>query len=490
MAAPTKQATRQSALDTMVRRADSGEDGLARSLGPFQLTAIGVAAVVGAGIFVVTGQAAADHAGPAVAISFVIAGFAAALSALCYAELASMIPLAGSTYSYAYAALGIVTAWIIGWDLLLEYLFGVATVASAWSGYFVNLLDQAGIHLPHALVNPPVAPQDGTAGLINVPAMILLAGAAGLLILGVRESARVTTGLVGVKVGVLILFIAVGFFYIKGANYEPFVPPNTGHFGAFGVSGIVAAAGLTFYSFIGFDAVCTAAQEARDPRRTVPLGVLGCLGVATGLYVLVGIVMVGLVPFHTLDTPDPLSTAVEGASIGGLGSVIDIGATIGLGASVLALFYGQTRILMRMAQDGMLPHLFSKVDGERKTPRWSTIICGAVAMAMAGSLPVDILVQLISIGTLLAFVIVSSAVLVLRHTRPDLERPFRVPWSPFLPILAIVTALGVMATLSLTTWLRLVVWLVIGLTIFFTYSRSRATRIADERAAEASGHAG
>lgn len=300
---------------------------------------------------------------------------------------------------------------------------------------------------------------------------------------GAKETGVATTLLVGVKITTILLFVIIGAFAVTGSNYEPFVPPNTGDFRSFGWTGVFAAAAIVFYSFISFDAVCTAAQEAKNPRRTVPIGVLGSLGIATVLYVIVGVVLVGLVPYYTLNVSNPLSAALEGAGISWLATVVDVGATIGLAASVMALLYSQTRILMRMSEDGMLPKLFRKVDAVRRTPGPNTVICGIACIIMTGFLPLSILTKLISIGTLLAFIIVSASVLVLRRTRPDLNRPFKVPFGPVIPILAIVVSLAIMATLELDTWLRLIVWLLVGLVVYFGYSKRGAERVIMERAA-------
>ena len=475
----------QSAIDATIMEADANESGLRRSIGTVSLIAMGVAAVVGAGIFVVTGEAAATRAGPAVVIAFSIAGVVAGFSALSYAELAGMIPLAGSTYSYAYAALGIFVAWVIGWDLLVEYLFGAANVASGWSAYFANLLEQVGIPLPQELLAAPVGgTADAPAGWINLPAMLLVLLITFLLVSGAKESARATTFLVLIKVGTLLLFIAVGATAISGDNYEPFVPENQGQFGEFGWSGVLSASGLVFYGFISFDVVCTAAQEAKNPRRTVPIGILGSLGIATALYVMVGAVLVGLVSYTLLNEGNALSLALDAVNLGWVGDIVDVGAVIGLGASVLALLYGQTRILMRMSQDRMLPGVFGRVSGKTGTPVKSILLCGVAAAVMAGVLPSSILVELVSIGTLLAFIIVAIAVIVLRRTRPDLKRNFKVPGGYTIPILAIISSLLIMATLPLSTWLRLFAWLAIGMIIFFCYSRSRAGALMDERVAE------
>lgn len=470
-------------LDVIIAEADANTDGLSRTIGPINLTSIGVAAVVGAGIFVVTGHAAATKAGPAVIISFIIAGIAAALSAICYAELAAMIPLSGSTYSYAYAGLGTFVAWIIGWDLIVEYLFGAANVANGWSGYFVNLLSNIGINIPEAWTAAPVGGEVPGA-IMNLPAMVLVGLLTWLLLTGSRQSSTATTIFVGIKLITLAVFVVAGLTAINFSNFVPFVPANTGTFGEFGWSGVLVAAGTVFYSFISFDAVCTAAQEAKNPRRTVPIGVLGSLIIATILYVVIGFVLIGLVSYQLLDVSDPLSVAVEAAGMKWVSTVIDIGATIGLGASVLALLFAQTRILMRMSEDAMLPPLFRYVSPKHHTPTWTTISCGVAAIVMAGMLPLSILTELISIGTLLAFVIVSAAVIVLRKTRPDLPRPFKVPGGPTVPILAIVVSLAIMLTLPWETWLRLAVWLVLGLVVYFAYSRKRSKALVENRIAE------
>lgn len=324
------------------------------ALGPFSLTALGVASVVGAGIFVTTGAASAEYAGPAVIFSFLLAGLAAAVTALCYAELAAMVPAAGSTYSYAYAVFGSFLAWFIGWDLLLEYLFAASTVAVGWSGYFVSLMGQAGIHIPDALANPPFGDDPG---VINLPAVAIVWLTCGLLYLGTKESARATNAMVALKIGVLILFIGFGAFAIHTSNWDPFVPANEGAFGEFGLSGILRAAGIVFFSYVGFDAVSTAAAEARNPQRTIPIGLMATVAVSTVLYVAIGLVMTGMVPYEKLNVADPLALAVRdsSASLEWLETCVSLAAVIGLAATVMVTFYGQTRIFMRMASDAMLP---------------------------------------------------------------------------------------------------------------------------------------
>ena len=439
-------------------------------MGTFSLTTLGIASVVGAGIFVTTGEAAADFSGPAVVISFVLSGIAAGLTAVCYAELAAMIPIAGSTYSYAYAAFGTFLAWFIGWDLLLEYLFAASTVAVGWAGYFDSLVGSLGIHIPHDLVNPPFGDD---AGVLNVPAIAIVAGSTALLFIGMRQSARTNNAMVTLKMAILVLFVIVGAAYVMPDNWEPFVPKNTGDFGDFGWSGVVRGAGVVFFAYVGFDAVSTAAAEARNPQKTIPRGLLLTVIISTILYVSIGLVLTGLVHYQTLDVADPISKAIEGAHIGAswLDNAVDIAAVVGLASTVLVTFYGQTRILMRMSSDGMLPPVFGRVSARHKTPTFTTIICGIAGAIVAGLVPINVLGQLVSIGTLMAFLIVCAGVLVLRRTNPDLERPFRVKRVEIVAPLGILSALALMITLPADTWIRLVVWMAIGMTIYFLYAK-------------------
>ena len=454
-------------------RLDSG------AVGTFSLTTLGIASVVGAGIFVTTGEAAADFSGPAVVISFMLSGIAAGLTAVCYAELAAMVPIAGSTYSYAYAAFGTFIAWFIGWDLLLEYLFAASTVAVGWAGYFDSLVGSLGIHIPHDLVNPPFGDD---AGVLNVPAIAIVAGSTALLFIGMRQSARTNDAMVTLKMAILVLFVIVGAAYVVPDNWEPFVPKNTGDFGDFGWSGVVRGAGVVFFAYVGFDAVSTAAAEARNPQKTIPRGLLLTVIISTILYVSIGLVLTGLVHYQTLDVADPISKAIEGAHIGAswLDNAVDIAAVVGLASTVLVTFYGQTRILMRMSSDGMLPPVFGRVSARHKTPTFTTIICGIAGAIVAGLVPINVLGQLVSIGTLMAFLIVCAGVLVLRRTHPDLERPFRVKRVEIVAPLGILSALALMLTLPADTWIRLVVWLAIGMSIYFLYAR----RHTEERFAE------
>ncbi len=477
--------TRLDAILTQARKDRGRLD--AGAVGLFSLTTLGIASVVGAGIFVTTGEAAAEFAGPSVAISFVLAGIAAALTAVCYAELAAMIPIAGSTYSYAYAAFGTFMAWFIGWDLLLEYLFAASTVAVGWAGYFESFLGSIGIGFPHALANPPFGDDPGA---VNLLAMLIVGLATALLVMGTRQSARTNNAMVTLKMAILVVFVIVGAAYVAPANWEPFVPPNEGDFGEYGLSGIVRGAGIVFFAYVGFDAVSTAAAEARDPQRTVPRGLLLTVLISTVLYVAIGLVLTGLVPYRTLDVADPISKAIEAAGPGvtWLDNAIDVAAVVGLASTVLVTFYGQTRILMRMSSDGMLPPLFSRLSARFRTPVFTTIVCGVAGAIVAGLVPIEVLGQLVSIGTLMAFLLVCAGVLVLRRTHPHVERPFRVKRVGLVAPLGILSALALMAMLPVDTWIRLLVWLAIGMTIFFLYARRHteerfAALVSGERAA-------
>jgi basic amino acid/polyamine antiporter, APA family len=374
-------------------------------------------------------------------------------------------------------------AWFIGWDLLLEYLFAASTVAVGWAGYAVSFLDSLGIHVPHDLASPPFG---SGSGIINLPAVLVVAGTTALLVVGTRQSAGVNNAIVALKLVVLVLFVAVGAFAIDGSNWTPFVPANDGDFGDFGASGIIRGAGVVFFAYVGFDAVSTAAGEARNPQRTVPVGLLATVLISTVLYVAIGLVLTGIVPYTHLDVADPLSEAVkaEGRGADWLDEALGVAAVVGLFSTVLVTFYGQTRILMRMSADGMLPGIFNRVDRRFKTPAFTTIVCGVAGGAVAALVPIDVLGELVSIGTLLAFTLVCAGVVVLRRTHPDVERPFRVPHVNVVAGLGLVSALGLMALLPIDTWIRLGIWLLIGLTIFFTYARShtreRFAALADE----------
>ncbi len=486
-----------------------GEDSLKRVLGAWNLTFLGIGAIIGAGIFVLTGTAAAQYAGPAIVLSFIVAGLGCLFAGLCYAEFAALIPIAGSAYTYAYATLGEFVAWIIGWDLILEYLFGAATVAVGWAGYFTAFMNEIGIHLPlawsqapldvigsHTLVrsvlcidpatNQAVTLAAGQAcdtskyllqhGMLNLPAMILIGLMTTLLVVGIKESATFNNVIVFLKVSIVLLVIGFGFMYVKTGNWHPFIPKNTGHFGDFGWSGIVRGAAVVFFAYIGFDAVSTAAQEAKNPQRDMPIGILASLLVCTILYILMALVMTGLAHYTTLNVPHPVYVAIAAAGqpLLWLGVFVNVGAILGLASVVLVMLMGQPRIFFSMARDGLLPAVFGKVHHRFHTPYITTILTGSVAAVVAGLFPIGLLGELVSIGTLMAFVIVCGGVIALRIKRPDLERPFKTPFVPLVPILGIFTCLFMMAFLPADTWIRLIVWMVLGLVIYFAYSKSHS----------------
>ena len=470
--------------------AEAGSGTLKRELGPLALVTLGIGAVIGAGIFVLSGEVASQHAGPALTLSIVLAGVACVFAGLCYAELASMIPVAGSAYTYAYATLGELVAWIIGWDLVLEYSLSSSTVAVGWSGYFVTLLGEMGIKFPARLGGAPgthVCLPDGThvTALINLPAILICLALTGLLVLGIRESARVNTTIVIIKLVVLTLFIAVGVHYVNTANLHPFIPPNTGTFGSFGWSGIVRGAGIIFFAYIGFDAVSTASQEAKNPGRDIPIGILVSLAICTLLYIAVGLVMTGLIPYPRLNVASPLALAVETTGVKWLPPIVNIGAICGIASVILVNMLAQSRIFYSMSRDGLLPPLFARLHPRFRTPHVTTTITGLVVAIASGLFPISVLGQLVSMGTLLAFAIVCTGVLILRKTEPNLSRPFRTPGAPWVPIVGTLICLYLMSGLPLATWIRLFVWLAIGLTIYFGYGRFRAATLRNEPMADA-----
>ena len=458
-----------------------------RVLGPVDLTLLGIGAIIGTGIFVLTGQAAAAHAGPAVVLSMLVAGVASGLAALCYAEFASSVPVAGSAYTYGYATLGELVAWIIGWDLVLEYALGAATVAVGWSGYIVSFLADVGIQVPPLISAAPgtaVVLADGSTvtALFNLPAMLISAAATVLLVIGIQESARVNAVIVVIKVGVVLLIIGLGGMFVSAENWTPFIPANTGEFGEYGWSGILRGAGVIFFAYIGFDAVSTAAQEAKNPQRDMPWGIIGSLLICTVLYVLVSGVMVGLVPYQQLGVPAPMALAVDAARVQATGSawesilgmmplVVKLGAIMGLSSTIIVQMMAQPRVFLAMGRDGLLPAWASAIHPRFRTPHITTILTGVIVMLASGFTSIGTLGELVSIGTLFAFVIVSVGVIVLRRTRPDLPRPFKTPFVPALPIASALVSFALMMALPWSTWERLIIWMAIGLAIYFFYGR-------------------
>ncbi|MCX6539664.1 MAG: amino acid permease [Acidobacteria bacterium] len=482
--------------------AETGEHSLKRVLGPVNLITLGIGAIIGTGIFVLTGQAAAQYAGPAIVLSMVLAGVASALAGLCYAEFASSVPIAGSAYTYGYATLGEFVAWIIGWDLILEYALGAATVAVGWSGYVVSFLHDFGIQFPAALSAAPgtvVTLVDGSSvtAVFNLPAVLITVVVTMLLIVGIQESANVNSVIVIVKVAVVLLVIIAGAAFVNRANWTPFIPPNTGEFGYFGWSGIARGAGVIFFAYIGFDAVSTAAQEAKNPQRDMPIGILGSLVICTVLYLAVSLVMVGLVPYTQLGVPAPMAVAIDAARVQAQGTawagfvgmlpfLVKLGAIAGLSSVMVVMMLGQPRIFYSMAKDGLLPAWAKKIHPRFRTPHITTIVTGVAVALAAGFTKISILGELVSVGTLLAFVIVSLGIIFLRKNRPDVKAPFRTPLVPLVPILSALVSLALMASLPLPTWERLIIWMAIGIAIYFGYGR-RHSELRKRLAAGAKG---
>jgi APA family basic amino acid/polyamine antiporter len=511
----TRQLFAKKSLADLRAEAANEEHGLKRALGPLNLTTLGIGAIIGAGIFVLTGNAAAQYAGPAIVLSFVLAGIGCVFAGLCYAEMAAMIPIAGSAYTYSYATMGEFFAWIIGWDLILEYSLGAATVAIGWSGYFVSFLRDFGIIVPPELtaawgtklievpgqgwtmlttelasrlqnqgIDPTTLPQ--VTALVNLPAMLVIALVTILLVIGIKESANVNSAVVVVKVSILLVFVVAGLAYLLQhadvwrENWKEFIPPNKGEFGSFGWSGILRGAGVIFFAYIGFDAVSTAAQEAKNPQRDMPIGILGSLAICTIIYILVSGVLTGIVHYSRLLVPDPVAVGIDATGFTWLAPIVKIGAVGGLFSVILVMLLGQPRIFWTMARDGLLPAGFARVHPRFKTPYITTIITGIAVAIAAGISPIHVVGELVSIGTLLAFVLVCSGVLVLRYTQPEAPRPFRAPGVPLTPILGVVVCLAQMLGLPKPTWERLIIWMAIGLVIYFGYGmrRSRLAPVA------------
>jgi len=484
---------------------ETGEHSLRRALGPTNLITLGIGAIIGTGIFVLTGTATALHAGPAIVLSFVLAGIGCVFAGLCYAEFASMIPVAGSAYTYGYATLGEIFAWIIGWDLVLEYAFGAATVASGWSGYFISLLGDFHITLPPAIagthwdefvyynnhwenlgrIGPKLkvlaidpATLQHAHGVFNLLGFLAIVFCTLVLVVGIKESANFNSAIVIIKVAVLLVFIAIGVRYLlqhphlMAVNWHPFIPPSSG--GEFGWAGISHGAAIIFFAYIGFDAVSTAAQEAKNPAKDMPIGILGSLVICTILYILTAGVLTGLVNYKTLNVPDPLAIGIDatGNTWGSL--LVKIGALMGLTSTIVVMLLGQSRVFFSMSRDGLLPSLFKAIHPRFRTPWISTLTVGFCVAVLAASLPINVLGEMVNIGTLLAFVIVCAGVWVIRRRNPGLPRPFKTPWVPFVPIMGIVISFYLMCNLTGLTWIRLAVWLVIGMAIYFGYGRSHS----------------
>lgn len=452
-----------------------GSNGLRRNLTATNLVTLGIGAIVGTGIFVITGQAAAAYAGPALTISFVISALGCVMAGLCYAEFAAMIPVAGSVYSYSYTTMGEILAWFIGWILILEYLFACSSVAVGWSGYMMSLLTDWGINLPsqlsYATFDHVAEGWIWTGSIINFPAVFIVAIVSAFLIGGIKQSALINNIIVVIKVSVILLFIGFGIAYIDLGNWQPYIPENTGSFGEYGWSGILRGAGVVFYAYLGFDALSTAAQEARNPQKDMPRGILISLLICTLLYVAVTAVLTGIVNYKELDVPAPIALAIDsaGSGLAWLSPFIKLGAVAGLSSVILVMMLGQSRIYYAISKDGLLPKVFSKVNDKHGVPHNATIFASIVTGLIAGLFPLHVLSELVSIGTLMAFAIVCISILILRKTQPDLKRPFRTPLVPFVPLLGAAICIAQMVALPWSTWVRLIGWTVIGFIIYFAY---------------------
>lgn len=456
-------------VEQLLAEKEEGTHRLKKILGPFDLTALGLGAIIGMGVFVLTGVAAALYAGPGVIFSFVVAGLASGLAALVYAELAAAVPVAGSAYTFAYATFGEFTAWLVGWNLVLEYVVAAGAVSIGWSGYFVSLLQSAGINIPPHLTSSPFA-----GGVVNLPAMIIAILVTTLIISGTQHSAVANKLIVALKVGVLLLFIILGARHVDPGNWVPFLP--------FGIPGIFHGAAIIFFAFIGFDAVSTAAEEVKNPRRDLPVGIIASLALATLLYVSVAVVLTGMVRYPLLNNPSPMAYALLSAGLRWGSALTAVGALAGLTSVMLVTMYGQSRIFFAMSRDGLLPPIFSWVHPRLKTPVPDSLFIGAVVTVIGALLPIQIVAELANIGTLTAFMAVSGGHLILRRTRPDLPRPFKVPASPWIPLASLGASLYLAFNLPPLTWLRMLIWVALGTVVYFVYGYSQSKLKGMEKA--------
>lgn len=461
---------RKMPVENLISHSREGK-GLKKVLGAFELTMLGIGAIIGTGIFVLTGVAAADYAGPALVLSFIISGMACAFAALCYAELSAMIPISGSAYTFGYVGLGEIWGWIIGWDLILEYCVAVAAVSIGWSGYMVNILNLVGIHLPQALIAAP-----GSGGIINLPAILILSLIAGLLLLGAKESVKLNNILVIIKIAVVLLFIVLGFSHVEPANWHPFMP--------YGWSGVFSGAAIVFFAYIGFDAISTAAEEVKNPQKDLPKGIIGSLLICTVLYIVVSAILTGMVPYLEFkDNAAPVAYALAKVGISWGSALVSVGAICGITSVILVMMYGSTRLFYALSRDGLIPKVFSQVSQKRGTPNKSIVLVFVATALVAGFLPIGKVAELTNMGTLAAFVVVSLSVILLRKSRPDLNRPFKVPFVPVVPILAVVFCLFLIFQLPTFTKIAFLIWITIGFVVyaFYGYKHSGLNKTEGEK---------
>lgn len=455
-------------IENLLSEKDGDRNSLARVLGPVDLTALGVGAIIGTGIFVLTGIASANYAGPGIVLSFVLAGIASALAALIYAEMSSMIPVAGSAYTFTYGSLGEIPAWLVGWNLILEYIVASGAVAIGWSSYFSSLLGAAGLTLPPSLTTSPFE-----GGIVNLPALLVVLLMTALVIAGTRQSSFANKIVVAAKVSAIVLFIILGARHVDPVNWTPFLP--------FGVTGIFHGAAIVFFAYIGFDAVSTAAEEVKNPKRDLSIGIVASLGIATVLYLLVSLVLTGIMPYNQLNTASPVAAAMLRVGLPWAAAAISIGALAGLTSVLLVMLYGQSRIFFAIARDGLLPPIFCRLNPKYRTPAVNSLLVGFSVAVIGALLPITVVAELANIGTLSAFSAVAAGFLVLRAKRPDIPRPFRAPWSPWLPLLSIFASLYLAANLPSLTWIRFGVWILIGLVIYLAYSRKHSLMAGKEK---------